>query len=88
MSAWVQSLSPKCPGACVMSWIREIDATQTFDDLKTFPSIAGNQYPNFEMLDSRVATALKRILTNTNLKNMVFLEVPSTRREGDGKSNS
>ena len=55
-------------------WIREIESAQTIDDLKTSPSIAGNQYSDFEMLDVKIATALKKISTNTNFKKKVFLE--------------
>ena len=44
------------------SWIREIDAAQTLDDLKTSQSTTGNQYTDFEMLDDKEASALKEDL--------------------------
>ena len=57
-----------CHPSDAMSSIREIELAQTFDDHKTSQSIAGNQFTSFEMLDAKVATSLKRILTNTNFK--------------------
>ena len=42
-------------------------------DLKTSQSMTGNQYPNFEMLDVKVATTLKKSLTITNFKKKGFL---------------
>ena len=56
-----------------MSWIRELDAVQTVDDL-TSQSITGNQQSHFEMLDAKVATALKKILTITHFMKKVILE--------------
>ena len=60
-----------CSSSChpsAMSWMRDIELAQTLDNLKTSQSTAGNQFSNFEMLDAKVATASKRILTNMNLK--------------------
>ena len=66
-----------------MSWVRDVAVAQTTDDLKTSPSIAGNNHSNFKMLDAKVARALKRILTNTNFKQKLFLrgqKAPKTDR--------
>ena len=38
------------------------------DDLKTSRSILGNQYPDFEMLDAKIASCLKKILQNSHFK--------------------
>ena len=81
-----------CSGSChpfdAVSWIREIEAAQTTDDLKTSQSIAGNQYPNFEMLDANVATALKRISTHTKFKKHVFLEEQKDQKKQTDFSNT
>ena len=44
-----------------MSWIRETEAAQNTDDLRTCYPIPGKHYPNFETLNANTATALKKI---------------------------
>ena len=39
------------------------------DDLKTSRSIFGHLFPNFEALDAKIASSLKEIIPNSNLKN-------------------
>ena len=39
-----------------MSWIREIEAAQDIDDLRTSHSITGRHDANFETLDAKIAT--------------------------------
>ena len=84
MSYWQLNVrSEVCSGSChpsdAMSWNREIEAAQTFDDQKTF-SITGNQCTNFEMWDASSATALKKILTITSFKKRVYLEEQKTQK--------
>ena len=43
-----------------MSRIQEIEAAQNIDDLRESHSITGKLHPNFETLDARIATALKK----------------------------
>ena len=43
-----------------MLWIKEVEV----DDLMTSQSIEGHVFPDFEMLDAKIASALKRIITN------------------------
>ena len=38
------------------------------DDLKTSRSIFGHLFPNFETLDAKIASSLKEIIPNSNLK--------------------
>ena len=46
----------------------------SFDDLKTYQSIAGDQHSKLRDVGRQKVTALKRIETNTNFKKTVFLE--------------
>ena len=57
---WQLNLKTKvCPGSCLptdaMSWIREIEAAQNIDDLRTSHSIPAKQYPNFETLNTKIS---------------------------------
>ena len=38
------------------------------DDLETSQSIRGHRFPNFEMLDAKIASSLKKITNNSNFK--------------------
>ena len=60
-----------------MSWIRDLEAAQNIDDLRTSHSITRKPYSNFETLDDKIATALKKILMNTSFKKKVRLEEPN-----------
>ena len=40
-------------------------------DLTTSQSIFGDQIPNFEMLDAKIASTLKKIIQNSNFKKRI-----------------
>ena len=44
-------------------WINEIDSAKNVDDLKSSNPILGRMRPVFEVLDSKIASALKKLLT-------------------------
>ena len=44
------------------------------DDLMTSQSLRGHRFPNFEMLDTKIASALKKIISNPFLKKRINLE--------------
>ena len=46
----VQLLAGSCHPSDAMSWVREIEAAQTIDDLRT-------SHPNLEILDAEIAAA-------------------------------
>ena len=54
-----------------MPRIKEVEIATSVDDLKTSRLITGRIYPNFETLDARIATALKKIIQNSNFKRKV-----------------
>ena len=51
-----------------MLWIREMEMVDWVDELKYSRSIAGNKFPNFELLDARIASALNKIIQNSLFK--------------------
>ena len=48
-----------------MLWIKEVEMVESVDDLKSSRSIRGTHGPNFELLDTRIASALNKIIQNT-----------------------
>ena len=57
-----------------MHWIKEVELVYSVDDLMSSSSIRGIQMPNFDVLDARIASALNRIIHNTQFKRKVSLE--------------
>ena len=57
-----------------MQWIKEVELVDSMDDLKFSLSILGISMPNFEVLDARIASALKKIIHNSHFqkKNVVW----------------
>ena len=43
------------------------------DNLKSSRSVAGNDFPNFEMLDAKIASGLNKIIQNSHFKKRVSL---------------
>ena len=58
-----------------MLWINELDMVDSVDELKTSRSIAGKCFPNFELPDARIASALNKIIQNSHFKKKVSLEL-------------
>ena len=57
-----------------MLWIEEVELVDSVDDLKSSCSVRGIHMPNFEVLDAKIASALNRIIHNTQFKRKVSLE--------------
>ena len=57
-----------------MLWINEVKMVDSGDDLKSSRSIKGTHGPDFEVLDARIASALKKVIQNTRFKKKVSLE--------------
>ena len=47
-----------------MLWIKEVEMVESVYELKSSRSSAGNDFPNFELLDARIAIALNDIIQN------------------------
>ena len=58
-----------------MSWINEVEMEKSIDDLMTSQSIEGRRdFPDFELLDARITSALRKIIINTSFKRRVSVE--------------
>ena len=64
-----------------MLWIKEVEMVDSVDDLKSPRSIKGKDFPNFEMLDARIASALNEIIQNSYFKTKVSLEERKAQKE-------
>ena len=53
----------------------------SLDKLKSLRSIAGKNFPNFEMLDAKIASALNKIIQNSQFKKKVSLEEQKAQKE-------
>ena len=57
-----------------MLWIKEVEMVDSLDELKSSRSVAGKNFPNWEMLDAKIASALNKIIQNSHSKKKVSLE--------------
>ena len=64
-----------------MLWIKEVEMVDSVDDLKSSCSVRGIRMPNFEVLDAKIASALNRIIHNTQSKKKVSLEEQKAQNE-------
>ena len=51
-----------------MHWIKEVEMVDSVDELRSSSSTRGISMPNFEVLDARIASALNKIIHNSQLK--------------------
>ena len=64
-----------------MLWIKEVEKVNSLEEVKSSRSIAGKNFPNFEMLDARIASPLNEIIQNSHFKKMVSLEEQKAQKE-------
>ena len=64
-----------------MQWIKEVEMVDSVDDLRSSSSVRGIQMPNFEVLDTRIAAALNKIIQNSHLKRRVSLEEQKAQKQ-------
>ena len=62
-------------------WITEVELTDSVDDLQTPQSSGWHRFPNFDTLDAQIASALKKINTNSHFKRKVSLEKQKAQME-------
>ena len=51
-----------------MQWIKEVELVDSVDELRSSSSVRGISMPNFEVLDARIASALNKIIHNSQFK--------------------
>ena len=61
--------------------IKEVETDDSVDDLQSSCSVRGIRMPNFEVLDTKIASVLNRIIHNTQSKRKVSLEEQETQKE-------
>ena len=64
-----------------MQWIKEVELVDSVDELRSSSSIRGISAPNFEVLDARVASALNKIIHNSQFKRRISLEEQKDQKE-------
>ena len=64
-----------------MLWIKEVEMVDAVDDLKSSSSTRGIQVPDFEVLDAKIASALNRIIHNTQFKRRISLEEQKAQKQ-------
>ena len=64
-----------------MQWIKEVEMVDSVDDLKSSSSKRGISMPKFEVLDGRIASALNKIIHNSQFKRRISLEEQKAQKE-------
>ena len=64
-----------------MLWIKEVEMVDSVDEQKFSRSIAGKDFPKFEMLDAGVASAVNKIIQNSHFKKKFSLEEQKAQKD-------
>ena len=75
MTTWSDFLSD------AMLWINELEMVDSLDEMKSSRSVPGKNFPNFEMLDAKIASALNKIIQKFQFKMKVSLEEQKAQEE-------
>ena len=69
---------PKCVSTSTpeltMPWVDEVEMAGYLDDLMTSQSMEEELFPDFKMLDARIACALRKIISGTSFSKRVSVE--------------
>ena len=64
-----------------MQWIKEVELVDSVDELRSSSSIRGISMPNFEVLDARIASALNKIIHNSQFQTRISLEEQQAQKQ-------
>ena len=64
-----------------MLWIKVVEMVDSLKELKSSRSVSGKIFPNFGMLDAKIASALNKIIHNSQFKKKVSLEEQKAEKE-------
>ena len=64
-----------------MQWIKEVKLVDSEDELRSSSSTRGISMPNFEVLDTRIASALNKIIHNSQFKRRISLEEQKAQKQ-------
>ena len=53
---------------CYVVWMKEVEMVDSLDELKSSRSVCGEDFPNFEMVDAKFASALNKIIQISSSK--------------------
>ena len=62
-------------------WIKEVEMVHSVDEFKSSRSVCGKDFPKFEMLDAKIASALNKIIQNSQFKRRISLEEQKAQKE-------
>ena len=62
-------------------WIKEVEMVDSLEEVEFSRSASGKNFPNFEMLDAKIASALNKIIQNSHFKKKVSLEEQKSQKE-------
>ena len=66
-----------------MRWINEFEMATSVDDLKKLRSITGKHFPNFETLDAKAASSLKKVIQNSHFRKMGSIQRSNKPQKDD-----
>ena len=58
-----------------------MEMVDSLEELKSSRSVSGNNFPDLEMLDAKIASALNKIIQNSQFKKKVSLEEQKAKKE-------
>ena len=64
-----------------MLWIKKVELVDSMDELRSSSSTRGISTPNFEALDARIASALNKIIHNSQFTRRISLEEQKVQKE-------
>ena len=64
-----------------MQWIKEVELVDSVDELRSSSSTRGISMPNFEVLDARIASALNKIIHNSQFRRRINLEEQKAQKQ-------
>ena len=68
------------PSVAVL-WIKDVEMVDSLDELISSRSVSGKNFSNVEMLDAKIASALNKIIQNSQFKRKVSLEERKAKRK-------
>ena len=64
-----------------MFWIKEVEMVDSMEEFKSSRSTVEKNFPNFEVLDAKLASALNKIIQNSHFKKKISLEEQKAQKE-------
>ena len=77
---FTSAFAPHFPSEAA-TWINDIDSARNIDELKSSNSILRRMLPDFEELDSEIASALKKLLTADFKQRRVYMEEEKVQQD-------